>query len=203
MTDVTGETSVGSRLRQRRIELGRTMRDVAEAAGVSVGFISQIERDISRPSLSSLYALARALETSVDRFVSQPLTRDHLAVTRSARRSTFSLGQTAPVYEFLEPGFEKAKLNACITHVPAGFVSEVMRHEGEDFVYLISGTMIYVVDGVEYPLQSGDTLHFDSTLPHASRNPGDSVATELWVGTMQLFADANFKSSDALKETTL
>ncbi|MCW5719747.1 MAG: cupin domain-containing protein [Devosia sp.] len=190
-----GDASLGARLHQRRKELGRTMREVAKDSGLTVGFISQIERDISRPSLSSLYAIARALDTSVDRFLSQAPERAHRQVTHSAARPRFSLGASKPVYEFLEPGFDEARLNACITHVPPGFASEVMRHEGEDFVYLIAGIMIYTVDGVAYRLQAGDTLHFNSTLPHTSRNPGDEVATELWVGTMRLFADKPHSSS--------
>lgn len=184
-----GTASLGARLHQRRRELGRTMRDVARRSGLTVGFISQIERDISRPSLSSLYAIAQALDTSVDHFVSQTPEREHRQVSRHTNRPRFSLGSTTPVYEFLEPGFDEAKLNACITHVPPGFASEVMRHEGEDFVYLIAGSMIYTVDGFEHHLDAGDTLHFRSTLPHASRNPGETIATELWVGTMRLFAD--------------
>lgn len=185
----TTEPSLGMRLRLRRKELGRTMQDVAAASGLTVGFISQIERDISRPSLASLFAVAKALETSVDRFLSLAPARDHHATTRAAQRSKFRLGSTEPMYEFLEPGFPEAKLNACITHVPPGFSSEVMRHEGEEFVYLIAGTMVYEVEGVEYRLQAGDTLHFNSTRPHASRNTGDAVATELWVGTLRLFAE--------------
>lgn len=185
-----GNSSLGARLLQRRKALGRTMRDVARDSGLTVGFISQIERDISRPSLSSLYSIAKALDTGVDSFLSQAPERAHRQVTHSAARPRFSLGSAEAVYEFLEPGFDAARLNACITHVPPGFMSEVMRHEGEDFVYLVAGTMIYTVDGVAYRLEAGDTLHFDATLPHTSQNAGDDVATELWVGTMRLFADS-------------
>ena len=202
MAGGTDDTSLGARLRRRRKELGRTMQDIATTSGLTVGFISQIERDISRPSLSSLYAVAKALDTNVDQFVSQAPRRDHLVTTRSDSRTKFSLGATDPVYEFLEPGFAEAKLNACITHVPPGFASEVMRHEGEDFVYLIAGSMIYVVDGVEYPLQAGDTLHFASTVPHASRNAGETVAVELWVGTMRLFSESAPSKQPSSKRST-
>ncbi|MFD1254102.1 HTH-type transcriptional regulator PuuR [Devosia equisanguinis] len=181
--------TLGTRIRARRRELGLTVYDLAKASGRTVGFISQIERDISRPSLASLYAVARALDTNVDRFLSEAPQRQHQMVTHSSERAKFSLGATEPLYEFLEPGFADAALNACITHIPPGFASEVMRHEGEDFVYLISGTMLYVVDGVEYPLEAGGTLHFSSSLPHMSRNPGQEVAIELWVGTMRVFSD--------------
>ncbi|KKC39290.1 hypothetical protein WH87_03430 [Devosia epidermidihirudinis] len=189
MSKVVDAPTLGERLRQRRKELGLTTRQLAKESGLTVGFISQIERDISRPSLTSLYSVARALNTSVDRFLSEAPQRQHQMVSHSAKRATFSLGQTEPFYEFLEPGFDDAQLNAVITHVPPGFASETVRHEGEDFVYLISGQMIYVVDGVEYPLDAGGTLHFSSRLPHMSRNPGTTVATELWVGTMRLFAE--------------
>lgn len=189
MVNQSSTSSLGMRLRTRRRELGRTMQELATASGLTVGFISQIERDISRPSLASLYAVARALETSVDQFLSEAPTRQRQKASHSTNRAKFSLGQTEPVYEFLEPGFADASLNACITHVPPGFASETMRHEGEDFVYLIAGTMLYEVDGVEYALSAGDTLHFASHLPHKSRNPGTDVAIELWVGTMRLFSE--------------
>jgi transcriptional regulator with XRE-family HTH domain len=187
--DIAAAPTLGNRIRSRRMELGLTIYKVAEASGLTVGFISQIERDISRPSLVSLYAVARALDTSVDRFLSEAPARQHQMVSHSNERARFSLGATEPLYEFLEPGFADAALNAVITHVPPGFASETMRHEGEDFVYLISGSMIYVVDGVEYPLHAGGTLHFASSLPHSSRNSGTDVAIELWVGTMRVFAE--------------
>jgi transcriptional regulator with XRE-family HTH domain len=185
----TTAPTLGNRLRARRRELGLTIASVAQASGLTVGFISQIERDISRPSLVSLYAVARALDTGVDQFLSEAPPRQHQMVSHSTKRAKFSLGATAPSYEFLEPGFADAALNACITHIPPGFASEIMRHEGEDFVYLISGTMLYVVDGVEYPLEAGGTLHFASSLPHMSRNPGQDTAIELWVGTMKVFSE--------------
>lgn len=189
MDPATTAPTLGNRLRARRRELGLTIASVAQASGLTVGFISQIERDISRPSLVSLYAVARALDTGVDQFLSEAPPRQHQMVSHSTKRAKFSLGATAPSYEFLEPGFADAALNACITHIPPGFASEIMRHEGEDFVYLISGTMLYLVDGVEYPLEAGGTLHFASRLPHMSRNPGQDTAIELWVGTMKVFSE--------------
>lgn len=189
MDPVTAVSTLGSRIRARRKQLGLTIYQLAEASELTVGFISQIERDISRPSLASLYSVARALDTSVDRFLSEAPERQHQMVSHSNQRAKFSLGATEPFYEFLEPGFSDAALNAVITHVPPGFASETMRHEGEDFVYLISGSMLYVVDGVEYHLQAGGTLHFSASLLHSSRNPGDEVAIELWVGTMRVFAE--------------
>ena len=181
------DASLGQRLRERRKALGKTMREVAIESDLTVGFISQIERGISTPSLASLYNVAKALDASVEQFLSQAPVRNHSVVSHSGQRQTYKVGGTARFYEFLERGFPGAKLNACISHCPPGHSSELMGHEGEDFLYLVSGTMRYEVDGVAYLLGPGDTMHFDARRPHRSQNVGTETAVELWVGTMQLF----------------
>lgn len=180
---------LGERLRARRKAIGKTMRQVAEEAGLTLGFISQIERGISTPSLASLYNVAQALDASIDMFVSQPPVRAHSVVSHAGQRPTYKVGSTERFYEFLERGFPDAKLNGCISHVPPGHQTEMMSHEGEEFVYLVTGKMHYEVDGETYILGQGDTLHFDSHKPHRSHNIGKETAVELWVGTMRLFSE--------------
>ena len=188
-TGAAVDPTLGERLRARRKEIGKTLAQVAAESNLTVGFISQIERGISTPSLASLYNVATALETSVDHFVSTAPRRTHSVVSHSGQRQTYKVGGTARFYEFLERGFPEAKLNACLSHVPPGHLSEMMSHAGEEFVYLVAGTMDYEVDGVSYRLTAGDTLHFDSHKPHRGRNIGPDTAIELWVGTMQLFPE--------------
>ena len=186
---VTEGESLGARLRARRKAIGKTMQQVADEASLTIGFISQIERGISTPSLASLYNVAKALDASVDMFVSRKPERTHSVVTHAGARQTYKIDGTSRFYEFLERGFPDAKLNACLSHVPPGHASEMMSHEGEDFVYLVAGEMLYEVDGVAYDLKAGDTLHFDSRKPHRGTNTGAVTAIELWVGTMRLFPE--------------
>jgi transcriptional regulator with XRE-family HTH domain len=186
---VTEGESLGARLRARRKAIGKTMQQVADEASLTIGFISQIERGISTPSLASLYNVAKALDASVDMFVSRKPERTHSVVSHAGRRQTYKIDGTSRFYEFLERGFPEAKLNACLSHVPPGHASEMMSHEGEDFVYLVAGEMLYEVDGVAYELKAGDTLHFDSRKPHRGTNIGAETAIELWVGTMRLFPE--------------
>ena len=183
------DATLGQRLRARRKAIGKTLQQVATESSLTVGFISQIERGISTPSLASLYNGAQARETTVDHFVSKAPTRSHSVVSHSGQRETYKVGGTARYYEFLERGFPDATLNACLSHVPPGHLTEMMSHEGEEFVYLVSGTMRYEVDGVAYLCGPGDTLHFDSHKPHRGENIGTETAVELWVGTMQLFPE--------------
>jgi len=182
--------ALGARIRARRKALGKTMQQVADEASLTIGFISQIERGLSTPSLSSLYNVAKALEASVDMFVVQPPAGRHSVVTHAGKRPLFEAGSgNTRFYEFLERGFPEAKLNACLTHVLPGHASEMMSHDGEDFIYLVAGHMLYEVDGVSYELRAGDTLHFDSHKPHLHATTATETAIELWVGTMQLFAE--------------
>ena len=181
--------ALGERLRLRRKAIGKTMQQVADEAGLTIGFISQIERGISAPSLASLYNVAKALDASVDLFVSQKPESRHSAVSHAGQRQTYKVGDTSRYYEFFERGFPEAALNACISHVPPGHQSEMMSHEGEEFVYLVSGRMLYELDGVSHELGAGDTLHIDSRIPHRGENIGNETAVELWVGTMRLFPE--------------
>ena len=80
---VTEGESLGARLRARRKAIGKTMQQVADEAGLTIGFISQIERGLSSPSLASLYNVAQALDASVDMFVSRKPERTHSVVTSS------------------------------------------------------------------------------------------------------------------------
>lgn len=182
-------TELGVRLRTRRKQIGKTLQQVADETNLTVGFISQIERNISVPSLASLYNVAKALETSIDSFLSQAPLRHHSIASHNNERPLYTVGSTERYYEFLERGFPEAMLNAALTHVPPGYASEVMIHEGEEFLYVVSGEMVYEVDSDIYYLKAGDTLHFQSNRPHRSRNEGKTHAVELWVGTMRLFPE--------------
>ena len=181
--------SLGRALRRRRKEIGKTMRQVAQEAGLSEGFISQVERGLSTPSLISLYNLASTLETSVEAFLPQVPQRDHSMVSHAAERPGYSLDKEERVYQILQRGFPDARLNSCITHMPPGYVSDLTRHEGEDFLYLIEGEMLYEIGEREYRLSAGDTLHFPASLPHRARNVGSGAARELWVGTTRIIPD--------------
>src|SRR4051812_8456273 len=170
-------TALGARIRARRKALGKTMQQVADEAHLTIGFISQIERGLSTPSLSSLYNVAKALDASVDMFVVPSPPGRHSIVTHAGKRPLFEAGSgNTRFYEFLERGFPEAKLNACLTHVLPGHASELMSHEGEDFIYLVAGHMLYEVDGTSYELGAGDTLHFDSHKPHRRTNVGAETA---------------------------
>ncbi|WP_284163792.1 XRE family transcriptional regulator [Frigidibacter sp. SD6-1] len=172
---------LGRAIRHRRKVLGMTLEAVASAAELTTGFISQVERGLSAPSLSSLMAIAAALQTTIEQLVSVP--EDFAAHVPHDKRRTFTLGAERRFYEMLGPGFAGALMHPQIVHRPAGHVSEKMCHTGEAFLHLLSGRLEYRLDDETHLLEPGDCIHHDTTRPHHSIVLGDEGSVELWVTT--------------------
>lgn len=175
------------RLRARRKELGLTMQQVADQAGLSVGFISQIERGITTPSLSSLVSVSRVLDLHVSDFLARP--KGDKPQTRHDKRPLFSINENSLTYERLSSTFPGSTINMLIIHEPPGHRSELTRHDGEELFYILEGELTVEVDGKQMLLQAGDTLHFDSQQPHSSWNHTSEQTTILHTCTMDVFGD--------------
>jgi transcriptional regulator with XRE-family HTH domain len=182
--------NLGERLRRRRKELKLTLQDVADQAGLSVGFISQIERGITVPSLVSLTSVSRVLKTEIGTFFKQP--KSDAPVTRHQSREVYGLAGTsgnAVTYERLSASFPGNVLRSTLIHEPPGFRSEPMSHEGEEIFFVIEGAITIELDGETLVLQTGDTAHFPSSRIHTTWNHTSSPATILHTCTMDVFGD--------------
>jgi transcriptional regulator with XRE-family HTH domain len=136
---------IGSALRARRQELGLTMQAVADAAGLSVGFISQVERDLTAPSLSSLASLAEVLQTPMGAFLTQPEMAG--GTTRRDDRATYSVDASGPSYERLSTKFPGSQLCSVIFHEPPGHRSEPISHRGEEMFFVLAGEVTVEIEG--------------------------------------------------------
>ena len=159
---------LGARLRDRRQALGLTLKEVGDQAGLSVGFISQIERGITIPSLTSLINVCRVLKSDVGDFLKQP--RGDKPVTRHGERPVYALGDNAINYERLSAAFPGNVLRSVIFHEPPGFRSEPMAHEGEEMFFILEGALTIEIDGERTILEAGDSVHFPSTRTHVTWN---------------------------------
>lgn len=184
---VEGHHPLGERLREQRRALGLTLKEVADGSGLSVGFISQIERGIAAPSLSSLVAVARVLGTEVGEFLAQP--KGDLPITRHDQRPVYAVSPHSLTYERISSTFPGNVLRSVIIHEPPGHRSEPISHDGEEMFYVLEGTVTIEVGGERTVLEPGDSLHFPSTKVHSSWNHSDRPATILWIGTMDVFGE--------------
>lgn len=178
---------LGERLRRYRREARKTLLDVAREAGLSVGFLSQAERNLSGVSLSSLANIARALNVPLRLLIDQPEQRS--PDSHAGRRRRYSTVDRGQSYERLSSTFPGSQINAVKMSLPVGYRSESVTHDGDEFVYVLSGKVCYCVDGVDYQLQPGDSLHFDGRLQHHLANVGEVAVEVVSVGTLPIFDD--------------
>ncbi len=178
-------TSIGPLIRGRRRQLSITLQELGEKSGVSVGYLSQLERDNATPTLGTLAQIARALGVGLDYFIATPRPAD--ALTVAAERPKFSVDGSSVIYERLGAEFPGAELSSFILHVPPGYRSETVSHEGEEIVYVLEGSVVQVLEGEEFRMQAGDSLHYRGNRPHGWFNDSGAPAKILWTGTLELF----------------
>ncbi len=183
------DAPLGKRLRDRRQQLGLTLKQVADGAGLSVGFISQIERGLNAPSLSSLAAISGVLGTHVTEFLAPP--RPDAPFTLMGERPSFTIEKLALRYERISASFPGSVLNCVIIHKPPGHRSEWIRHEGEELFYILEGAITVETEDESTVLEAGSSIHFKSTRRHSSWNHGTSTAVILHVCTSDIFGDHN------------
>jgi transcriptional regulator with XRE-family HTH domain len=185
---------LGTAIRSRRRQLNLTLNDISEKTGLSVGFLSQIERDLASPSISSLVNIATAIDLSLDYFLTPPVKGGLL--TRREDRKYFTLNGLPIQYARVSNDFPNVQLHGTISKIPSGWESEETVHEGEDFVFQVSGQSMVRVGGEEHLLNPGDTIHYDANIPHSWGNPTDQDSVCLTVGTQPLFAVRGLNNGD-------
>lgn len=171
----------GGRIRDLRRKAGLTLQALADQAGISVGFLSQVERDKATPSLGTLASLAAALGVEVDVFIATPKPAD--SVSREGERPRFALADSSLQYERISTVLPGGTLSSLIVHIPTGYASEVTAHVGEELIVVLDGTVRQTLGEAAFVLHPGDSLHFMGDTPHSFANVGEGPARLLWTGT--------------------
>jgi transcriptional regulator with XRE-family HTH domain len=180
----SSQPKVGALIRSRRRRLHMTLQALGEAAGLSIGFLSQVERDQATPSLGALAGIARGLGVDIDYFIATPSIENGL--TRGVERPRFSLPGSSVVYERLHAEFAGRGLSAFMMTVPPGHRSEMVRHEGDELLYVLEGELLQTIEEETVTLSAGDSLHFRGSSSHSWENRSERAAKVLWTGTMAI-----------------
>jgi len=184
---IASSGSLAERLRRRRKELGLTLKEVADAAGLSVGFISQVERGLTAPSLSSLVSISKILGNEISEFLEQP--RSEASYTKHERRKPYQIEGQPLAYERISSSFPGQTIHSVIIHMPPGYRSEQISHEGEEMEFILQGSATSELEGETVVLHAGDSVHYPSIKPHGLWNHTDKETIVLWVGTMDIFGE--------------
>ncbi len=178
----------GRLLRRLRTRAGLSLREASGLVGLSVSFLSAIERGVSGASVATLQRLTTAYGTNVlELFDAGPHPAEDRAV-RASDRATLRLAGGAVRIEQLARN--ATQLEPQLFVLARGATSEgAYAHEGEEFLYLLTGAVtVWVGDAETYQLDhEGDALSFPSTLPHRWRNDAAGESRLLWINTPPTF----------------
>lgn len=179
------EFQLGANLRKLRKQKGLSLQSLAQASGVSVGMISQVERGIANPSMRLLTSLRRALNISMQELFGEtgneiPVTSDPQFVRRRAQRPVIDLGILHK--ELLTPP-GRQHLQIMILRLEPGGESggKALSYPAEKGGLVLSGKVVLSVDDVAAELETGDSFVFDSNQPHSLRNTSDTSTEVLWI----------------------
>lgn len=190
----------GGRIRDLRRKAQLTLQELADRAGISVGFLSLVERDKATPSLGTLASLAAALGVEVEVFIATP--RPSESVTRQGERIPFALNDTSLRYEQLSTTLAGGTLTSLIITIPKDYKSEVVSHVGEELILVLSGTIRQTLGTSEFIMNEGDSMHFMGDTPHSFSNIGDGEAKLLWTGTSPHVLNSKLKTKQTIREDT-
>ena len=173
----------GQRFRRMRTRRGLSLAQVARATGVSVGFLSALERGQMRSSVATLQRIARFYKTNIVALFDTNV--DAPALVRPAERKILETNPKVRM-ELLAWG-NKVMEPHLFRIAPGAGSGESYAHEGEEFLFVLRGELQIALDGEEYHLKRGDSFYFESATPHHWRNPGPAETWLLWVNTPPTF----------------
>jgi len=180
------KNTVGTKLGRLRKTRGKSLRAVADEAGMSASHLSSIERSLTHPSVAVLQKLTAALGTNMVDILGGEVKNDQLVVRPNERRP---LDGYLPGVEIRQLFRVETDLESLLFTVDPGAGSgEAYRHDGEEFLFVLEGKFKIVLDGTEaYVLKVGDSMTFSSHRPHSFSNPGTARAKVLWINTPPTF----------------
>ena len=174
---------LGPRLRQARLHRNLSLARVAGAAGISVGFLSAIERSQMSASIGTLRKLARFFDLNVLDFFDR--SEPHAPVVRPQQRKILEAGAGVRM-ELLAWG--NTVMEPHLFRIAPGKGSgSSYSHEGEEFLFVLRGEFEIGLRAEKHRLKAGDSLYFESTTPHHWHNPGKTETQILWINTPPTF----------------
>ena len=185
MSDAAEDISIGMQIRDLRKARGVTLEDLAARIDRSVGYLSQVERDISAVTIPNLKDIAEALGVGVNWFFRgdavAPEDERGLIVRRGNRRRLEFRG-TGVLEELLSPTLTGAFEMVLGTFEPGGATGDVHAvRNGEEAGFVVSGQLALVVNDKEYTIESGDAFMFPRNIPHKAWNPTEQKTVVLWI----------------------
>jgi transcriptional regulator with XRE-family HTH domain len=179
-------SQISEKIRELRTDRGITLKEMSAVTGLSISFLSQVERGTSSLAIQSLEKIAEALDVPISEFFSEPDRQKYMV--RQDDRREFQIESSRATYASMAGRFFGRKLDPLIVELPSNFDDgKLYNHPGEEFYFVMDGEVIFTIEEDEYHLKDGDTIHFPSETDHRWRNPLDKPCKLLCIVTPIIF----------------
>lgn len=171
------------RLKQLRRQKRWSLETMAERTGLTKSYLSKVERGLSVPSIAVAIRLARELDINVEELFADQASSSEIAITRSSERTSFGSADAAkPSVQSIASGAASKKMLPFVLYPASDFgASAFKEHEGEEFLFVHVGSIEVAFPTGTYELAAGDSLYFNSLVPHRIRSIGPTQAEVLVV----------------------
>lgn len=181
-----GTLKIGEKVRRLRKANNLTQEELANRTYLTKGFISQLERDLTSPSISTLKSILDVLGEELADFF-QDVKHERVLFEKKARVLS-STSTEEMIVELLVPSAQSQLMDPVLVSLkPGSFTETHSPHEGEEFGFLLQGNVTLWVDKVPYRMQRGDCFYFFSNREHRLHNTGKNVARLLWIVSPPVF----------------
>jgi transcriptional regulator with XRE-family HTH domain len=183
--------AIGDRLREERVRAGISQRELARRLGFSASLISQLESGSSKPSVGTLYAIVTELGVGLDTIIKGdsldeespvPETTARGPVVHPGDRQAIDLDSGVRWEELTSETESDVDFLHAIYEVGGASTPDesLMRHQGREYGYVISGSLNVQIGFETHVLEPGDSIAFDSTEPHRLFNTGAEPVHAIW-----------------------
>lgn len=172
---------LGAKIREIRQQSSLTLNELAEKTQLTASYLSQIERDLIDPSLSSLRKIAAALKVPIYTFLTHE-SKQHI-LTQANQRRKLALPNSSVVYEFITPMASDKSTNIKMEMIyfqleaKSWSSDEFIIHAADECIFILKGQLEVYLDKEKYVLNEGDSIYIVENIPHRFYNPGNEIIT--------------------------
>ena len=178
--------NLGVKIKELRTKRGLSLSALSKMTGFTRSFISQIENEKTSPSIASLIKIADALNVKISELFLED-TPDEKILIRKKDREIFYNKRSKVKFEMLAPRIPDRKIQPVLAYIEPGGSSGTYQGKGFEFGILLKGKSELTIGDKKYLLEEGDSVYFDSSIPHCWKNISKEESIALWVGSSSYF----------------
>lgn len=171
---------LGKKIKNLRLQCGLTQKELADRCELTKGYISQLENDLTSPSIATLIVILSALGSSLNQFFSD-VKEDKIVFSES---EFIEKKTDAYVLDWLVPNAQKNLMEPIRMELNSGCATEEdFAHEGEEFGYVLQGEITIKIGNVVKKCAKGESFYFVTDKPHTIYNNGKTKAVFIWISS--------------------